>query len=158
MSHRNAGVAAIDDDTAVPVNHGVGAFVLEPAERRPFDRGRSRVIRVDLNYPTEPVGLVRLLLNVEPVVKVGPAGMTSRCQPVSFEVAGLVRFCRLTAEIAVEILLCNQNCAPGVSPPAQLFIVPNTSVPVGSAFVRNRSWPAAGPDISIGVDACILRL
>ncbi len=40
---------------------------------------------------------------------------------------------------------------------AQLFSVPNTMLPVGSALVFNRSSPAAGPPIAIGVCAVIRR-
>ena len=41
----------------------------------------------------------------------------------------------------------------GVLPPAQLPKVPSTRVPAGSAEVLSRSFPAAGPEISIGVVA-----
>ena len=46
----------------------------------------------------------------------------------------------------------------GVTPPAQLFSVPRTRVPVGSDPVRMRGCPAAGPWIAIGVDPVIRRL
>ncbi len=42
-------------------------------------------------------------------------------------------------------------------PPAQLLIVPMTFVPVGSADVRMRGWPAAGPEMAIGVSSAVMR-
>ena len=45
----------------------------------------------------------------------------------------------------------------GVCPPAQLFSVPSTRVPVGSAVVRVRG-PTAGPRSSNGVVAVMRRL
>jgi hypothetical protein len=45
----------------------------------------------------------------------------------------------------------------GVVPPAQLFSIPRTRVPVGSSNVLRRSAPAAGPVSSIGVSPVILR-
>jgi hypothetical protein len=45
----------------------------------------------------------------------------------------------------------------GVDPPAQLFSVPSTVVPVGSAKVRTYSEPAAGPESRMGVVAVIRR-
>ena len=39
----------------------------------------------------------------------------------------------------------------GVLPPAQLFSVPNTFRPVGSAEVLSKSCPAAGPEKTMGV-------
>jgi hypothetical protein len=51
------------------------------------------------------------------------------------------------------------NAVPhGEVPPAQLLRVPRTRVPVGSSLVCSRSWPAAGPVISIGVVPVSRRL
>ena len=46
----------------------------------------------------------------------------------------------------------------GVTPPAQLLSVPSTVRPSGSALVRTRASPAAGPVRVIGVVAVIRRL
>ena len=46
----------------------------------------------------------------------------------------------------------------GVVPPAQLLNVPNDRVPVGSALVRMRGWPAAGPEMRIGALVEMRRL
>ena len=46
----------------------------------------------------------------------------------------------------------------GVVPPAQLAKVPRTFLPDGSALVRSRSVPAAGPSTRNGVLAVIRRL
>ena len=46
----------------------------------------------------------------------------------------------------------------GVLPAPQLLKVPRLSVPVGSASVFIRSWPAAGPEIFIGVVWVMRRL
>jgi hypothetical protein len=51
-----------------------------------------------------------------------------------------------------------KNVPHGVTPPAQLFSVPRTCVPVGSAWVRMSGCPAAGPRIAIGVAPVIRRL
>ncbi len=45
----------------------------------------------------------------------------------------------------------------GVMPPAQLLSVPMTCLPVGSALVFIRSWPAAGPSMTIGVLSGVMR-
>ncbi len=45
----------------------------------------------------------------------------------------------------------------GVVPPEQLFMVPSTRRPVGSAAVLSRSEPAAGPSIRKGVVSVIRR-
>ena len=42
-------------------------------------------------------------------------------------------------------------------PLAQLFSVPSTRRPPGSAAVRSSAWPAAGPRTSIGVFAVTRR-
>jgi len=44
----------------------------------------------------------------------------------------------------------------GVSPPAQLFSVPSTLVPVGSAAVVSSGDPAAGP-VSLKTDCAVRR-
>ena len=54
-------------------------------------------------------------------------------------------------EVAVEVLLASEVGAPGVKPMAQLFKVPRTSLPVGSALVRSLGSPAAGPPTLIEV-------
>src|SRR5690606_26773856 len=46
----------------------------------------------------------------------------------------------------------------GVKPLAQLFSVPRTTVPFGSALVFIRAWPEAGPLIRIGVLPVMRRL
>lgn len=54
------------------------------------------------------------------------------------------------AEITIEVLFASQVRAPGgVWPMAQLLIDPNTSRPVGSALVRRRGSPAAGPPMAL---------
>jgi hypothetical protein len=45
----------------------------------------------------------------------------------------------------------------GVLPPAQLLMVPKIFVPVGSALVISRWWPAAGPETRISVSSVIRR-
>jgi hypothetical protein len=45
----------------------------------------------------------------------------------------------------------------GVTPPAQLLRVPSTVRPTGSAVVRSRRSPAAGPSSRKGVEAVIRR-
>jgi len=46
----------------------------------------------------------------------------------------------------------------GVNPPEQLFSVPVTVRPVGSAAVFNDALPAAGPVTANGVSAVMRRL
>ena len=46
----------------------------------------------------------------------------------------------------------------GVVPPAQLFRVPSTRVPVGSSTVVSSAWPAAGPRTSNSVVPVMRRL
>jgi hypothetical protein len=46
----------------------------------------------------------------------------------------------------------------GVTPPAQLFCVPSTRLPVGSADVRRYVDPAAGPCTVNGVVSVMRRL
>jgi hypothetical protein len=46
----------------------------------------------------------------------------------------------------------------GVVPPAQLLKVPKERVPAGSALVRIRGLPAAGPEMRIGAFVEMRRL
>src|SRR5690606_39787947 len=58
-------VAGVDDGVAGAGDvHGAG-LVLEAAQRRVLDRGRGRVVGVDLDDPAEAVGLVLVALVVE---------------------------------------------------------------------------------------------
>jgi hypothetical protein len=80
-------VAGVGDDPAVLRDADRGALVLEAAQRRPLDRDRLRVVRVELDDPAEPVDLVGLLRQVEaPVDLVPPASrQVARRYPVPRE-------------------------------------------------------------------------
>ena len=66
-------VTGVDDDPAAPpLDHG-GVLVLDATERRPLDRHRLRVGRVDLDHPAEPVRLLAVGGQVE-----APAGGVPR--------------------------------------------------------------------------------
>ena len=137
--------------------------MLDAAEGGALLRRRSRVIRVDLDDPAEAERLVRLLRQVEARVELLPAALRG---PLADAVA-LVQAAQSgsSSDKAVRLAkYCWKFSSPvsavphGVVPPAQLLIVPNTCVPVGSSLVLQQVVPAAGPVTSIGVVPVIRRL
>ena len=105
-------VAHVDDDAAVGGERDRRALVLEAAERRPLDRRRPRIPRVDLDDPSEAVGLVRMLRRVEALVELVPAV----AEPLGGDaVSPLLRreAARRVDEVAVEVLLAREVGPPG---------------------------------------------
>ena len=104
-------VAGVDDGVAGAGDvHGAG-LVLEAAQRRVLDRGRGRVVGVDLDDPAEAVGLVLVALVVEveagvdevPAARGGAGGDAH---------ALLLLDARGAHEVLVEVLLAREDGAP----------------------------------------------
>src|SRR5439155_17104245 len=101
-------VAHVDNVAAIPVDDAGGAFVLEVAERGSLLWRRARIERIDLDYEAEAIGLVRLLRQVEAVMKLAPG-----VEIAGHAIAGLVTCFGMSGigparEIAVDVLLAGE--------------------------------------------------
>src|SRR5262249_58284143 len=65
-------VAHVDHVAAILVHKTGGALVLEAAERSAFLGRGCRIERIDLDYIAEAIGLVRLLREIEAILKLAP--------------------------------------------------------------------------------------
>ena len=103
----------------VPVARGgeVRALVLQATEHRVLARRGGRVVRVDLDDPTEPERLVRLGRQVEARVDLAPAPAAGAGDAVAGVRRGVpaVERSRLV-EVLVEVLFSAEHRAPGSRP------------------------------------------
>ena len=116
-------VAHVNDDMPVRGNDDLGVLMLEAAERGALFRRRVRVERVDLDDIARAVRLVRVLRDVEALVRHGP-GVAPVLQADAVALHR-VRHGKVGVgggEIAVEVLLTGEIGAPGR--PAVAAIVP----------------------------------
>src|SRR5690606_25488937 len=96
-------------------------LVAEAAEGGPLDRYRLRVVRVDLDDPAEPEGLVRLLADVKAWVEPLPlalGGTGRHAVPGMHRVARVVRVePGEVGKVLVEVLFAGQHRPPGGKAP-----------------------------------------
>ena len=107
-------VPHVDHRPTVPRQDHRRALVRVPSERGVLDRGRGRIVGIDLDDPAEPVRLVRLLREVEPVLVEAPGHVPAppRNAVSSVELPG-ARVGGLAPEVVVDVLLGGEDRAPG---------------------------------------------
>src|SRR4029453_7613133 len=114
-------VTAIDNHAAIHVEHAFGPFVAKPAKCRVLYGHVFWVEGIDLDDPAEAVRLVRLLVDVEPVLKFAPRLPEPRyaITLVAFDLRAAEVLRQLAAyklrigpEITVEVLFSGEIGAP----------------------------------------------
>ena len=144
---------------------GIRSFMFEAAKGGALNRHRSRIAGIDFDHSAEPVRLVRFFFEIEPVVMVGPGVAAFRLQAVSFVVESFTGLGRITAEISMEVLFCNQHRAPRRLPAGAIIDRADgsdtgwISVGLQASVPRSRTGEAYGrADMDAAVVPAVLRL